>query len=79
MGFAIYLNLLEQIRQKREFDVDAVLLYPEDADAAQVMAAAAGLRKECNVLTITQLPENLRWRKLYKLEKGEAILIENNG
>lgn len=79
VGFAIYLNLLEQIRQKCEFDVDAVLLYPEDADAAQVMAAAAGLRKECNVLTITQLPENLRWRKLYKLEKGEAILIENNG
>jgi len=79
VGFAIYLNLLEQIRENADFDVDTVLLYSADADAAQVMTAAAALRKESNVLTVSSLPENLRWRKLYELREGEAKLIENNG
>ena len=79
VGFAIYLNLLEQIREKTHFDVDAVLLYEADAPVQQVMAAAAELRKETNVLTVTKLPENLRWRRLYQLQEGEAKLIENNG
>lgn len=79
VGFAIYLNLLEQIREKSQFDVDAVLLYAPDAPIEQVMAAASGLRKDANVLTVTQLPENLRWRRLYEMREGEATLIEDNG
>ena len=79
VGFAIYLNLLEQIREAQQFDVDTVLLYDETAPVQQVMAAAALLRKEANVLTVTKLPESLRWRRLYKLQEGEAILLENNG
>jgi len=79
VGFAIYLNLLEQIRETADFDVDAVLLYEANAPIAQVMAAASVLRKEADVLTVTKLPETLRWRRLYKLQEGEAILIENNG
>lgn len=79
VGFAIYLNLLEQIRETPDFDVEAVLLYPEDTDTAKVMAAAAKLRDREDVLTVSCLPENLRWRKLYHLKEGEAVLIENNG
>lgn len=79
VGFAIYLNLLEQIRQAEAFDVDAVLLYPETLDAGQVIKAAAALRREYNVLTATSLPEALRWQRLYELREGEAILIEDNG
>ena len=79
VGFAIYLNLLEQIRQTPDFDVDAVLLYNEDAPVQQVLSVAAQLRKDSNVLTVTELPKNLRWRKCYQLQNGEAVLIENNG
>ena len=79
VGFAIYLNLLEQIRETAQYDVDAVLLYPKDADMQQVFTVAEKLRKECNVLTVSCLPENLRWRKLYTLKEGEAVEIENNG
>ena len=79
VGFAIYLNLLEQIRRRTDFDVDAVLLYPEGADMQQVFRAAEGLRKEMNVLTAGRLPENLRWRKLYEWKNGEAKRIEDNG
>ena len=45
----------------------------------QVLSVATQLRKESNVLTVSKLPENLRWRRLYKLQEGEAVLIENNG
>ena len=34
---------------------------------------------ESNVLTVSKLPENARWRRLYKLQEGEAILVEDNG
>ena len=79
VGFAIYLNLLEQIRQTRDFDVDAVLLYQENANIQQVMAVAAQLRKDANVLTAAALPQSLKWRRLYEFREGEAILIEDNG
>ena len=48
-------------------------------DELQVLPAAEALRKECNVLTVSSLPENIHWRKLYRLQDGEAVLIENNG
>ena len=79
VGFAIYLNLLEQIREKSQFDVESVLLYPESTDPMVLMATAAKLRQQTNVLTVTRLPQNLRWRKLYLLQEGEAVLLENNG
>lgn len=79
VGFAIYLNLLEQIRQTPDFDVDAVLQYEENAPMQQVLSVAAELRRTCNVLTVTKLPKNLRWRKLYTLRDGEAVLLEDNG
>ena len=79
VGFAIYLNLLEQIRESADFDVDAVLLYPENTDPAALISAAARLRQQTNVLTVTGLPQNLRWRKLYEFREGEAVLLENHG
>ena len=79
VGFAIYLNLLEQIRVDPTFDVDGVLLYEDGTPMEQVLFAAAALRKTCNVLTATKLPKDLRWRKCYKLQEGEAVLIEDNG
>ena len=79
VGFAIYLNLLEQIRDNPTFDVDGVLLYDDGAPMEQVLSAAAQLREQINLLTTTQLPKNLRWKKLYQLQEGEAVLLEDNG
>ena len=79
VGFAIYLNLLEQIGKPESYDVDAVLLYPEGADPVQVMAAAERLREQGSVLTATRLPENLRWRRCFRWQEGEAVAVENDG
>lgn len=79
VGFAIYLNLLEQIRGTVPFDVDTVLLYPAETDPAELMAVAAKLRQQTDVLTVSRLPEALRWRRLFELREGEAVLVENHG
>ena len=79
VGFAIYLNLLEQIREREEYDVDAVLLYEEGTDAALVLKAAAQLRETCDVLTAKRLPEDLRWRRVYELRDGEVVEREYHG
>ena len=70
---------MEQIRENADDDVETILLYPEDADPQQVFTAAEKLRENGNVLAVSRLPENLRWRNLYTLKEGEAIQIENNG
>ena len=77
--YAIYLNLLEQIRESQEFDVDMVLLYNEDTDLQTLFSVAAKLREAGNVLTVSKVPENLHWRRLYQLREGEAVLVEDNG
>jgi len=79
VGFAIYLNLLEQIRQSRQFDVDAVLLYTVDDEMDTLFSVAAQLRQQENVLTAQSLPEGVKYRKLYKMQAGEAVLVEDNG
>ena len=43
------------------------------------MSVAAKLREQADVLTVSRLPQNLRWRKLYELREGEAVIVENNG
>ena len=79
VGFAIYLNLLEKIRQTKAFDVDAVLLYEDDDGMDVLFPVAEALRCTENVLTTKQIPTGLKYRKLYKLQEGEAILLEDNG
>ena len=79
VGFAIYLNLLEKIRQPKAFDVDAVLLYDESDGMDALFAVTETLRCKENVLTTRQIPKGLQYRKLYKLQEGEAILLEDNG
>ena len=79
VGFAIYLNLLEKIRTTREFDVDAVLLYEDTSDMLSLFQAAETLRQTENVLTAKSIPTGLKYRRLYQLREGEAILLEDNG
>lgn len=80
IGFAIYLDLLERLGGCASgFDVDAVLLHNPRADIAQITAVSEELRKNGSVLAVAQRPHGYTWRKLYDLQNGEAVLIEDNG
>lgn len=80
IGFAIYLDLLERLGHSTVgFDVDSVLLHDPNASLAQITEVSDALRKKGSVLAAAQRPQGYTWRHLYKLENGEAVLLEDNG
>ena len=80
IGFAIYLDMLERLQKPAAaFDVDNVLLYKASDDPRQVIRTAEALRKDGSVLAATELPRDRTWRWLYRLDRGEAVLVEDNG
>ena len=74
IGFAVYTDLLEQMESAEEvYDVDAVLIYDEQADIAAVFAAVAQLQKDgARVIAQRTLPEKLRCRQTLRFENGEV-------
>lgn len=80
IGFAIYIDMLERFNIKeREFDYAAVLLYSENDSISTVKNAAQRLINEYGcVFTAKKLPEKATYGKLFELQNGEVILIENN-
>lgn len=80
IGFAVYIDMLERFNVKeREFDYAAVLLYSENDSISAVKNAAQRLINEYGcVFTAKKLPEKATYGKLFELQNGEVILIENN-
>lgn len=80
IGFAVYIDMLERFNIKeREFDYAAVLLYSENDSISTVKNAAQRLINEYGcVFTAKKLPEKATYDKLFELQNGEVILIENN-
>lgn len=80
IGFAIYLDMLERLQQPSAgFDVDNVLIYDASINPQQVILASEELRKSGSVLAAMELPLGRTWQRLYRLERGEAVLVEDNG
>ncbi len=80
IGFAVYIDMLERFNIKeREFDYAAVLLYSENDSISTVKNAAQRLINEYGcVFTAKKFPEKATYGKLFELQNGEVILIENN-
>ena len=77
IGFAIYAGLLERLLEKQtQYDVDTVLLYDGQDDPAEVLRQAEAME---NVLAVRQLPKGVRCRRVMRMERGEAVLLENHG
>ena len=70
IGFAVYADALERLgRSSPEYDVDTVLLYPKDAPAEAIFRKTEALMAQgIQVLALTRLPEQLRYRNLVRLE-----------
>lgn len=70
VGFALYLDLLEQLSaEKKQYDVDVLLLYPESSSKLAVAAAVAELTAQGKTVSAQkQTPAKLRYRELVKLE-----------
>ena len=75
VGFAVYLDLLEQLPNEEEpYDVDVLLLYEEDTDQLAVAKAVSALTAVGKTVSAQKaVPPKLRYRKLMKLSK-EGVL-----
>lgn len=73
IGFAVYLDLLEQLPSMEEaFDTDVLLLYDEGTDPARVAAKVKELRSQGKSVSAQRaVPDKLRWRECIDW-KGES-------
>ena len=80
IGFALYLDRLEAlVSPRKEYDVDALLLYGEDDSPAAILAAVQELsRQSLTVLAQKSVPERLTWRQLIKLSESGVQNVETN-
>ena len=77
IGFAVYLDLLENLnKSKNLYDVDVVLLYDENDSFDRLLEEVAKLSEYGkNVSLQKQIPENLSYKTLMKMtEKGAEIV-----
>lgn len=74
VGFALYLDLLEQLpMEKKAYDVDVLLLYTEKDSNAAVAAAVTELTAQGKTVSAQKrIPAKLRYRELVELGKEEA-------
>lgn len=74
IGFAVYLDLLEQLpAQKKGYDVDVLLIYDGDAAPEMVSEAMEKLIGEGkSVCAQKAVPPKLRYRQMIRLGKEEA-------
>lgn len=73
IGFAMYLDLLEQLRQDRaDYDVDVLLLYDAATGSAAVARTVQKLLAAGKTVSAQKaVPEKLRWRETVDL-RGEG-------
>ncbi len=80
VGFAIYLSALESLAARRSpYDVDILLLYSPGTDPAALADTVCRLTGKGLSLQVQQaVPQNLKYRKLLKLEKGGLTTLEEH-
>ena len=80
IGFALYLDRLESlVSPRKEFDVDALLLYGEENTPTEILAVVQKLTDQgLSVLAQKSIPERLTSRQLLHLcESGVQIIATN--
>ncbi len=80
IGFAVYLDTLERLNlTAKKYDVDTVLLYGDDCRPADVAKAVNMLASDGKSVTAQRnIPENVKYRQLLKLNEKGVEILENN-
>ncbi len=75
LGFAVYLDALEQYGEDEPYTLDTVLLYDPACSLAAVRAAIGTLSTDGNRVTACRtLPEKRNYRRLVKLTEGGDLV-----
>ena len=75
MGFAIYVDLLQELQGGEDFlGVDTLILHDGTVDALTLAAAAEEAARQGSVLVAKQLPEGRTYKRIIRFEKGESVI-----
>ena len=80
IGFALYLNMLEDLcAAQQPYDTDEILLYSENESPSVICQAVLGLQRTgVRVLAARELPEKVTYRRVWKLGEEGVELLENH-
>ena len=80
IGFAVYLDMLERLDEtKKDYDVDVLVIYGEDAPKYELAQFVEGLTKKgMTVLCERAVPKNLRYRNRYDFNGKDAVSIDES-
>jgi ATP phosphoribosyltransferase regulatory subunit len=77
IGFAVYIDLLERFEEeKRDYDVDVLLLYDDTTDAAALARTVKELSGQYSVRACRGKPDAVKYRQLMRLKDGR---LETSG
>ena len=73
VGFALYLDLLEELHTQQDgYDVDVLLLSDADTNLAELAATVGELTKNGECVSVQKtIPDGLRYRRLLDMRKGD--------
>ncbi len=72
IGFAVYLDLLERMKETEQYDVDVLLIYSGDDDMEALHERVADLVAQGKSVSVqTSVPERLVWRETEYFKKGK--------
>lgn len=80
VGFALYLDLLEELEDEcEEYDVDALIIYDEKTDMAALRNASDKLALDGKSVTAQRsVPEKLRYKQLMRVTESGVEIIEGH-
>lgn len=78
IGFALYLDMLEPLFETgSEYDADVLLVYGDGTSPKEIYDAAKTLSADGRSVSVQKnVPKNMKFKEMYKLEKGGATKIE---
>lgn len=80
IGFAVYLDLIEDLLiEKKEFDVDSVVVYSENVPFSEVSLVLNKLISEGKTAVAQRsVPAKIKFKELWKLTESGVELLERN-
>lgn len=79
IGFAVYLDSLENTAAASEYDVDVLFVYSENADISMLKKTADEIIANGeSVLMQQEKTDGIKYKRLITEKDGEVICIENN-
>jgi ATP phosphoribosyltransferase regulatory subunit len=80
VGFAVYLDMLERLNDSEsEYDVDALLIYGDEAELSALANAVKLLSDNGkSVMVQKNIPSGIRYKQLLMLKERGVEIVENN-